>query len=55
MPSNKMRLFRSQHRDWTEEQIEEERQRRIHHVGLSQEEVCKMRGWTSLPNQEKLF
>lgn len=55
MPSNKMRAFIAKHPEMSAEQIEEERQRRIHHVGMSYEETCKMHGWVELPNQDKLF
>lgn len=55
MASNKMRAFIAHNPHLTAEQIEEERQRRIHHVGLSAEEHAKMHGWQVLPNQETLF
>jgi len=57
MPSNKMRKFIAQNPHLSNEQIEEERQRRIHHVGLSASEYAKMHGWDSdsLTGQEELF
>lgn len=58
MPSNKMRAFIAQNPNLTREQIEAERQRRIHHVGLSASEYAKMHGWTLdsvLTGQEELF
>lgn len=58
MPSNNMRKLMAQHPEWTREQIDEERERRIHHVGISMSERAKMRGWSSpadLPDQDTLF
>lgn len=57
MPSNKMRKFIAQNPHLSNEQIEAERQRRIHHVGMSASEYAKMHGWSTsnLDGQEELF
>lgn len=58
MPSNKMRAFIAHNPNLTTQQIEEERQKHIHHADLSLTERGAMCGWSTpedFPNQDRLF
>lgn len=57
MPSNKMRMFIAQHPELSPEEIEQERQRRIHHVCTTQEQYNKLHHYneTKYTNQAELF